>query len=181
MRHPLHRDRLDKRIGHHDFLMADCGGVAGVSGLDVGLEHFTDRGEAAEKLSRNLAGQRPWLVRTFAGRPVLDALRNLILEPAADAVHQRRNLDPQLGGLNRFLVKKTGQQQPQQVGGDRCDGELGRQVAAVQMVDTAHLRVGGDQVIGQLGDAVAHVRSIGKSAKMARGRESSPIQADNVL
>ena len=110
--HPLHCNRLDKRIGHHNLLMAECGGVAGVSGLNVGLEHFTDRGEAAEKLSRNLAGQWPWFNSTFVRGPVLEALRNLVLESTAYAVHQSRNIDLQLGGLNRFLIKKTGQQQP---------------------------------------------------------------------
>ena len=142
--------------------MADCGGVAGVGRLDVGLEQFADGREGAQKFQREFAGQLPWAVCRFStGRFVLDALGDFVLESAADAVHQHRDLDFQLGGLDRFLVKETGQQQPQQVGGDRGDGKLRRQIAAVQMVDAAHLGVGGYQVIGQIGDAFAHGGSIG--------------------
>ena len=177
VRHPLHRDRLDERIRHDDLLVADGGGVAGVGGLDIGPEPLADGGKAAEELGGEFAGHLPRLGRLAAGRLVLDALGNLILQPAADAVHQHGNLHLQLGGLDRFLVKKTGQQQSQQVGRDCRDGELGRQIAAVQVVDAAHLGVGGDQAVGQLCDACAHGRSIGQSAKMARSGRLRPEPA----
>ena len=169
--HALDCDGLDERVGDDHLLVADCGGVAGVGRLDVGLEQFADGREGAQKFQREFAGQLPWAVCRFStGRFVLDALGDFVLESAADAVHQHRDLDFQLGGLDRFLVKETGQQQPQQVGGDRGDGKLRRQIAAVQMVDAAHLGVGGDQVVGQLGDAFAHGGSIGILWKMARRR-----------
>ena len=54
--------------------------------------------------------------------------------------------------MNQLLIEKTGEQQPEQVVGERGDDALGRQVFPVQMIDAADAGIGGDKLICELGD-----------------------------
>jgi len=55
--------------------------------------------------------------------------------------------------MHGVLVKKTGEEQAEQILGDAGDGALGGQVFAVQMVDATHAGVGGDKLVGELSDS----------------------------
>jgi hypothetical protein len=52
--------------------------------------------------------------------------------------------------MDRFLIEKSGEQQPEQVAAYGRDGRLGRQVLAVQMIDASNARVRGHQLVGQV-------------------------------
>jgi len=56
--------------------------------------------------------------------------------------------------MNQLFVKKTREEQPQQILGDARDGAFGRQIFAIQMIDAAPAGVRGDKLIRELGDSV---------------------------
>ena len=62
--------------------------------------------------------------------------------------------------MNQFLIKKTGEKQPQQVDGDVGNGAFGRKILAIQVVDAPGAGVLGDELVGQLSDGRLHGRSI---------------------
>ena len=171
MGEPLHRDGFDERIRDNDFLLAQRGGVAVKRSLGVGLQDFAEARQAAEKFQRErVGGAGDFLLGQIGGRLIFEALADFVFELADDGIEQHGGFCLKLGGMNQFLIEKSGKQQAQQVLGDRGDDALGGQVFAVEMVDAAHARVGGEQLAGQLGDRVIHGASIGQRAEQGKFR-----------
>ena len=54
--------------------------------------------------------------------------------------------------MRDLVIKKTGEEQRQQIRGDGYRATFGREIGAVQVVDAAHAGVGGYQLIGEVGD-----------------------------
>jgi hypothetical protein len=52
--------------------------------------------------------------------------------------------------MDRFLVEKSGKNQPQQIERDGSNGAFGREIFSVEMVDSAAARLGSNQLIRQL-------------------------------
>ena len=138
MRQPLHRDGLDERIRHDDLLLARRRRVAVERGLHVRLQNFADARQAAEKFHRQLVRRRR---DVFFGeavrRIVFEALADFVLQFAENRIQQRRRLHFDFRRMDQFLVKESGEQQPQQILRDGRDGAFGRQIFAVQMIDAA--------------------------------------------
>ena len=68
---------------------------------------------------------------------IFQALADFVLQFSKNGIQQRRRFRFDFRRMNQFLVKKSGEQQPQQVAGDGRDGALGRQIFSVQMIDAA--------------------------------------------
>ena len=157
MRHALHSDGLHEGVGDDDFLGAEGGGVAVVSGLGVGLEDFAQAREAAKEGEGEVPGFGALVgfLRAITGT-VFEALEQFVLQAALHRVHEDGGLDLQLGGVQGLFLEEAGEEQPQQIHRDAGDGGLRRKVFPVEVVDATNARVGGEQVVGELGDGVAH-------------------------
>jgi len=70
--------------------------------------------------------------------------------------------------MNRLLVKKSGEQQPQQIAGDDRDAAFGRQIFPVQMIDAARFGVGRDEIVRKFGDGF-HGKGITTNAPRQKG------------
>ena len=161
VRQPLHRDRFDERIRDDDFLLAERRGIAVEGGLHVGLQQFADARQAAEKFQRQAVRDGAKLAfHVFRWRIVFETLVNLVFERAEHRVEARGGLHLDFRRMNQLIVKKTREQQPQQVLRQRRHQPFGGKVLAVEMIDAADLRVGGDQFFGELRDRRFHARSI---------------------
>ncbi len=88
VRDPLDRDGLQSGIGEDDFIGALRRGIAFVGGLDVGLQKFSHRGQAAEEFTADARGLRA----VIPGVAVLvaQAAPQFRAEPLADGLHPRR-------------------------------------------------------------------------------------------
>jgi hypothetical protein len=62
--------------------------------------------------------------------------------------------------MDRLLIEKAGEEQPEQVARYRSDGGLGGEVFAVQMIYASDVRVRGHQLICQFRDRKFHAVSI---------------------
>lgn len=153
MREPLHGDGFHERIGNKNFVFARGGGIAIEGGLDVGLQNFAHARQATEEFDRDLLR---FARDIFFGEPfrrsVFQTFADFVFELADDGIEQGGSFHLDLGGVDGFLVKKTGEQQPQQIAGDGRDDALGREIFAVQMIDAARLRVRRDELVGELRD-----------------------------
>ena len=67
--------------------------------------------------------------------------------------------------MNQLLVKKSGEQQPQQIVRDGRDDALGRQVFAVQMIDAARLGVGRDELVREMRDGFHEAKTNTKARR----------------
>ena len=83
---------------------------------------------------------------------IFQALADFVLQFSEHGIQQRRRLHFDFRRVNQLFVKKSGEQQPQQVTGDVRDGALGRQIFPVQMIDAAVPRIGRDQFVREFGD-----------------------------
>jgi len=134
----LDGDGLDEGVGDDDLFAGERGGVAGVGGIDVGLEDLADGGERLEELDGEVVGEG-------GGVGAGVALRQVVVERAADLGFQApEGADDEdggvvfeVGGEGEGFVEEAGQEQAEEVHGDLADGSLAGQVLAVQVVDGA--------------------------------------------
>jgi len=66
--------------------------------------------------------------------------------------------------MDRFLAEESRKQQPQQIRREGGHGPLGRQILAIQVIDTADFRVGSDELIGQLRYSIHRLEATTKAA-----------------
>ena len=167
VRHPLHRDGFDERIGDDDLLDTQRGRVTVVGCFRISLEQLADPRKVGQKIHRQGVGQgAQFLFRDAFGRGVLEAFVDLVLQPAQNGIHQGGNFHPQLGGMDRFLIEETRENQAEQI---ECDGgnrTFGGKILSVEMVDAAAAGVGGNQLIGQL----RHVHAASIPQRVGKGK-----------
>src|ERR1039457_7256170 len=157
VRHPLHRDGFDERIGNDHFILAGRGRVAEVSRLRVGLEQFSEARQVGEKLERERARQiGNARVRDSGGRGVVQALADLVFQADQHALQKRRGYGSDFGGVDRLFVEEPGKQQAQKIDRDIGNGMLGGQILAVHVVDAARVHIRRHQALGQLGQCQRH-------------------------
>src|SRR6266498_1611630 len=53
--------------------------------------------------------------------------------------------------MDRFVIEEPGKEQPEQIGRNRGNRALGRQILAVEMIDPADTRVGSQELVAQMG------------------------------
>ena len=155
MRQPLHGNRLGERIGHDDFVLARRRGIAVERRFHVRLQNLADVRQLVEKFHGEIVRlmRDVFFVQAFR-RLIFQAFANFIFERSEDRVQQRCRFSLDFGRMNRLLVEKSGEQQPQQINRDGGNGALGRKIFAVEMVDAAHFGVGRDELVGELRDGV---------------------------
>src|ERR1700678_2473459 len=141
VREALERDREHAGVGEDDLLVAQGGGVALVSRLDVRADRLAQFGQPPEHLEREEA--RPRAGIGVAGEP--QALLYLDFEPSADpferVLHELRHVLL----LEEALLEEAGEEQVHALAGDLVGRLLRGQVDAVQMVYAAVRFVGGEQ------------------------------------
>lgn len=161
MSHSLDGDGFDEGVRDDDFLLAEGGGIAVVSGFGVGLKQFSDAGQFGEEIEGQIMGSGPKvLFAELNGGVVFEAFVDFIFKPALDGVHKVRCLHFDLGRMNRFFVEEPGKKEFQQILSNQGDGAFGGKIDAVEVIDSADPGVGGDQLVGQRGHRIFHEVSI---------------------
>ena len=58
--------------------------------------------------------------------------------------------------MNNLVMEKAGEEQAQQVDGDRADSGFAGEIFSIQVIDPAHSRVRREQLVGKLRDRNVH-------------------------
>jgi len=135
MGHAKDSDRLDAGISKHDLLLARRGGIALKGSLDVGLDQATDIGQFPEKFERDALR-----VRARDGMH-LQALRDLSRQPLLQAAELQCRLMRQVLHRNLVLGNKAGENDVEQILGQRGHGIFRGQARAIEMLNPAAMGV----------------------------------------
>jgi hypothetical protein len=172
-----HSDRFHERIGDNDLLLAQRSRIPVVSGLGIRLENIAHAGEFGEEFKRGGTRRGPEILPRHSGRRgILEALVNLIFEPAEHGVDQGGGFHLQFGRVNNLIMKESWEKKAQQVDRDGADGALAGQVFAVEMIDATDARVGGEQLVGKLGDRHVHSAEYSTRRVEAEGKTGAALK-----
>jgi len=155
--HALDGNGFHERVGHDHLFGAQGGGIASEGGFGIGLEDFSDAGEAGKEIEAQLAGGGGELISwevSWGG--VFEAFENLVFQTFVDGGEEQRGFDLQFRGDQGAFSEETGEDEAQEVLGDRGDGGLGRKIGTIDVIDPAHRGVRGQEPVRQLGHGRVH-------------------------
>ena len=141
----LDGDGFDKGVGDDDFFFAQGGRVAFVGSGDVGLQELTEARQAGKEVEgQGARGGVEFFSAQVRGWRVFQAFIDFSLQVAGDGAEQSGGLLFDFGRMHRLFLKKTREEQEEQVHGNGRNRALGGKIFSVQMVDASHVGVGGN-------------------------------------